>query len=313
MIFIFFKNFFKMILSPRRLPGRSWTTELILRVTREFFAKGNTDPQWFRKQVDKGLGPHPAFSKVSSNMRSIADVPCMMLSPISEGELSNVVLYLHGGGYVLGSANGHKSILAPLAIESDSLVIAPDYRLAPEHVFPAPHEDSLKVALAIIKTYSDKKIVIAGDSAGGALAIATTLELIKLGHEDRVAKLVLLSPWVDPAATGGSMSSNQKHDYLKPAFLNGSLAALMPDRDMRNPKINFTQGDYSKLPKTLVQFAGGEIFHDQINDFNQRLESQKVDVTVNCYKSQFHVFQLFSAILKDAKVAMAEIGDFIRS
>jgi acetyl esterase/lipase len=237
----------------------------------------------------------------------------MMLSSKGVDDCSVVTLYFHGGGYVLGSPAGYKSILAPLALETSGLVIAPDYRLAPENTFPAPQDDCLTLAKAVIKTYPDKKIVIAGDSAGGALAIATMLELAAQGHCDAVDKLVLLSPWVDPEASGGSIISNEENDFLVPAFLGESIGALMQGQDVSNEKVNFTQVDLSALPETLVQYGGGEIFLDQIVEFNQRAIEQGVALTEKCYSTQFHVFQLFSATLKDAKQAMAEIGQFVKS
>lgn len=311
---ILLKQLFLMIKSPKRMPGRSWATEVLVRATRDLFIVGHgRGADWLRKQIGKGVGPHPAFSKVSDNTREIAGVPCMMLSANSGDDSQIIILYLHGGGYVFGSPQGYKSILASLALETNGLVIAPDYRLAPENPFPAPHDDCLKVAQAIIKTYPDKKIIIAGDSAGGALAIATTLELAHLGQNQSISGLVLLSPWVDPTAKSGSIISNQVNDCLVPGFLGGSIEALMPDGELDNPKINFTQVDLSSLPRTLVQLGGGEIFYDQIIEFNQRSKDQGVDLTEQCYPTQFHVFQLFSATLKDAKKAMTDIGDFIKS
>lgn len=314
MIGTLFNQFFSMIKSPKRMAGRSWGTEFLVRSTRDLFLAGNAKGSvWFRKQIDKGIGPHPAFPKVSMSTRNIAGVSCMMLSAKESNDTDVVTLYLHGGGYVVGSPDGHKTILAPLALETQGLVIAPDYRLAPENPFPAPQDDCLKVAEAIIKTYPDKKIVIAGDSAGGALALATALELIAQGHTNAIDKLVLISPWVDPKASSGSIVSNEKNDFLVPAFLGESIGALMQDGDLDNQKVNFTKVDLSGLPKTLVQYGGGEIFLDQIVEFNQRALLQGVELTEKCYATQFHVFHLFSATLKDAKLAMAEIGDFVKS
>ena len=307
------KQVLSMIKSPKRMSGRSWGTEVLVRTTRDLFVAGNErGTAWLRTQISKGVGPHPAFTKISHNTREIAGVSCMLLNAKSGANSEFVILYLHGGGYVVGSPQGHKSILASLVVETNGLVVAPDYRLAPEHPFPAPQDDCLKVALAVIKTYPDKKIIIAGDSAGGALAIATSLELAWLGHNESFSSLVLLSPWVDPMAKDGSIISNQTNDFLVPDFLSGSIKVLMQGGELDNPKINFTQVDLSSLPRTLVQFGGGEIIYDQIIAFNQRLKDQGVDLTEQCYPTQFHVFQLFSATLKDAKKAMAEIGDFIK-
>ena len=263
-----------------------------------------------RAMADKGAGYHPALSKVSSNNRKIAGVPCMLVSPKSGASSDKVIVYFHGGGYVAGSPQGHKTILAQLALDTKGLVVAVDYRLAPEHPFPAPQDDCLAVALLVLKTYDDKKVTLAGDSAGGALAITTALELSKI-EVVQPEKLVLISPWVDPTASTGTIITNEKNDFLVSEFLNPSFEHLMQGQDPHNERVTFLNTSLNALPKTLVQCGKGEMFYDQIVDFCDRAKAQGVDLELQAYRSQFHVFQLFSAILKDAEDALASISKFV--
>jgi len=300
-----------MLASPLRPQGRSWMSELVVRSTRNLFEEGSQhNISWLRKQVNK-VPYNPIFSKVSISTREIAGVPCMLLSPKEGASSEHVVVYLHGGGYIAGSPLSHKSILAELAMHTKGLVIAPDYRLSPEHRFPVPQEDCLKVAKLALKTYEDKTITLAGDSAGGALAIATARALSNEPSK-QVDKLVLLSPWVEPTAQGGSFKTNAKQDYLIGHFLVESFSALVDEKDFYDESVNFVNADLSNLPSTLIQFGGSELFVDQIANFATRAGEAGIDLTVKEYPAQCHVFQLFSAISKDAKDAMAEIGDFIK-
>ncbi len=302
-----------MIGSSARMPGRSWLTEMLARATQEIFI-GNFDkglPQ-LRKVVDKSTGYHPALSKVSRHTRDIAGVPCMLVSPKAGASSDKVIVYYHGGGYIVGSPKSHATILAQLALETKGLVVAVDYRLAPEHPFPSAQDDCLAVTSLVLKTYDDKKITLAGDSAGGALAITTALKLNKSGGK-QADNLVLISPWVDPSAKDGSMVKNENNDYLSKEVLESSIDSLMQGEDLQNEQVSFLNTPLQGLPKTLVQYGKGEMFYDQITEFCERAKDQEVDIEIQSYRAQFHVFQLFSAILKDAEDALEKIGVFVNS
>ena len=306
------RSFISMLRSSKRMPGRSWGSEMLFRTLRNLFLAGQSRGLvWFRQQTAKPIS-HPAISKVVRVKQSVAGVPCTLVRPNKGGDAKVVIVYLHGGGYVVGSPSGHLSLIAPLALETDCLVIAPDYRLAPEHPFPAPQDDCLAVARAARKTYPTHKLVIAGDSAGAALAIATQLSMHQAG-EPAADGLILISPWVDPLADSGTIHSNAENDYLAKQFLDDSMQALMGDQAWNEPRINFTQVDLSGLPSTLVQYGSGEIFADQISQFCERANAQGVVLEVQKVTAQFHVFQLFSGLLKDAKAAIRSMGSFIRA
>jgi len=312
MLLRFIKTIPSMLTSSQRPQGRSWFSELAVRSTRNLFIESTQhDVAWLRKQVNK-VPYNPIFSKVSFSTRELAGVPCMLLSPKAGASSDNVVVYLHGGGYVAGSPTSHKSILAEIAIATQGLVIAPDYRLSPEHRFPIPQDDCLNVARLVLKTYGDKRVTLAGDSAGGALAIATA-QSIANDTSMKIDKLVLLSPWVEPTAVGGSIKTNEKVDYLIGSFLGESFSELVDEQDFYNERVNFANADLSNLPQTLIHYGGSELFVDQIVKFAERAEQAGVDLTLKEFAAQCHVFQLFSVISSDAKNAMTEISEFIKA
>ena len=303
-----------MLRSPSRMEGRSWATELFARTLKSLFLDAEHKPvQWLRKEMENFSAYHPAVSKAKFETQEIAGVSCTLVSPKEGAGSEKVVLYFHGGGYVVGSPQSYRPTLAEIALNSDALVVAPDYRLAPEHPFPIPQDDCLAVSKAVLRDYRDHVIVLAGDSAGGALAVSTALELNKSEDQRKADGLVLISPWVEPTTTSGTMLSNENNDFLIAPFLAKSYGALIQGGDPDNPRSNFLSADLAGLPQTLIQCGEGELFFDQIQSFSNRAESAGVRVSLQNYPAQFHVFQILSAVLKDAKHAMQEIARFIDS
>jgi len=310
-----------MLRSSNRLSERSWLGELCVRLARSLLVEAEKHPlDWLRGQLDNLNVFHPAMSKLVLEVRNVSGVACVFASP-KGADSKTIVVYLHGGAYICGSVTNYRAMITKLAVDTGCLVVAPDYRLAPEYRFPAPQDDCLDVSKAIIEDYPDHKIVLIGDSAGGALAINTALELAsEVSFEKHefcrvkpVDALVLLSPWVEPTAVGGSMDDNEGNDFLTPSFIAQGYTALMQGEDAFNSRVNFVDVDLSALPKTLVQAGEGEMFVSQIQDFCQRATTAGADLTLQNYPGQFHVFQLFSVLLSDAKHAMQEIADFVKS
>lgn len=304
-----------MLSSSSRLEGRPWMAEFICRTLRNILnAEENKSLPRLRKAIDAVAGYHPAISKVSFSAAEYAAVPCLVATPKhvvrpKDGD-TPVIVYLHGGGYVFGSPKGYRGLLAQLAVNSQAIVIAVDYRLAPEHPYPAPQEDCLNAVRAAFTQFKDHKKIIAGDSAGGALAIMASLALHK--EQSLVDGCVLISPWVDPLADQGSMHSNKENDFLTVRFLQDSFKALMNDQTATD-LVRFNNVDLSLMPTTLIQCGTGEIFFDQIQHFAERATAAGVRLTLQNTPQQFHVFQLLSPLFKDSRDAVNSIGEFINT
>jgi acetyl esterase/lipase len=296
------------------MPGRSWATEVLVRALQDLFEEASKQSNaWLRDQLDNIPMNRLALLKASFVARTVAGIPCSMVCPNTANHSTTVILYFHGGGYVVGSPDAYRPMLAELATGINALVLAPDYRLAPENPFPCPQDDCLTITRAVLRAYPEHTIVLMGDSAGGALAVSTALAL----NQDRTVRqpdaLVLLSPWVEPTAVSGTMQSNRHNDFLRESFLNRSYSALMQGKDLHNPQVNFRSADLSAMPPTLIQCGEGEILYDQIQDFAKRAKKAGVCVTVQNYPAQFHVFQTLFYLLNDAKRAMAEVQRFVQS
>jgi acetyl esterase/lipase len=224
----------------------------------------------------------------------------------------SAVLYLHGGAYCVGSPATHRSITTRLARLTGASVFAANYRLAPEHPCPAAVDDAVAAYRAMLATgFAPECIAIAGDSAGGGLALATTLRLRELG-QPLPAALVLFSPWVDlgapdrgPEPAGEVMVSLPWVNECALAYLDGKNAA--------DPLASPIHGDLRGLPPTLVQVGQDEILLQDSRRLHQALAAAGVAVALQEYPRRWHVFQANAGVLADADRALASAAAFIRS
>jgi len=223
-----------------------------------------------------------------------------------------VLLYLHGGGYCVGSLDSHRPITAHLAQASGLPLYAADYRLAPEHPYPAALNDAVAVYRALLDA-GHTRILLAGDSAGGGLALATALSLRDAGLPAPVA-LLLISPWADLGCSGSTMQTHARLDpMLSRAILQRwgrEYAGRMPvDHPLCSPLL----GDLRRLPPVLIQAGSDEVLLDDSLRLEQRLQAAKVAVTLQVYPRLWHDFQLYAGLLADADTAIARMADYARA
>jgi acetyl esterase/lipase len=205
------------------------------------------------------------------------------------GAGETVLLYLHGGGYVLGSAQSYRATSSGLAVGTGVRVLVPDYRLAPEHPYPAALEDALAAWRWLRSTgVEPSRVVVAGDSAGGGLALALMGALVEAG-EAPPAGAVLLSPWVDLACEAASHVDNAPYDMLtREALLEWSrfyAGAL----ELADPRISPLHASLRGLPPLYVQVGGVELFRDAVCQFAERARAAGVPVTLDLYEDMPHV------------------------
>jgi len=226
----------------------------------------------------------------------------------------NVILYLHGGGYVQGSTNLQKDLVARISRASKSRVLMIDYRLAPENPYPAALEDSVTAYKWLIDNegINPKNIVISGDSAGGGLTAATLLKLRGL-EITLPAAAVLLSPWTDLDMTGDSIRIKRRIDPIVDAsglFFAADL--YIGDEDPKNPYISPLYGDLSGLPPLLIQVGSAEAILDDSTRFAEKAKSAGVEVILDVWEDMVHVFQVFAAWAPEIEQAIEKIGEFIQ-
>ncbi|MCQ4119803.1 alpha/beta hydrolase fold domain-containing protein [Rhodococcus tibetensis] len=226
-------------------------------------------------------------------------------------ERRTAVLYLHGGAYTIGSPATHRSLAAHLARESASVVYTLDYRLAPEHPFPAGLEDAVAAYLELNTEhgYETGQLAIAGDSAGGGLAAATARRLIDR-HGVTPAALGLISPWVDP---GRRDMIRDRDLVVNTAWSLDAAAKYLGSGDKFDPGYAPLQGNLKGLPPTVVHVGLDEVLYPQILEFVDKLEKSGVDVTLTEYARLWHVAHLQASLVREAADAVAELGAYVKS
>jgi acetyl esterase/lipase len=233
-----------------------------------------------------------------------------MAMPRSQAE--QVILFLHGGGYVSGSPASHGALIAYLAHHAEARVFALDYRLAPEHPFPAAVEDAWEAYWWLLcQGIAPAQIVVAGDSAGGGLTVALLLALREAGMPLPAAG-VCLSPWMDLALTGASLWTQPAADYLNFEVLRASARMYLAGHDARDPLASPLYADLRGLPPLLLQVGSAELLLDDSRRFARRAQAAGADVELELWPGMVHVWHFTYRIEPMARRAVQSAGRFIR-
>lgn len=257
--------------------------------------------------------------KMSKYAKLPADIQCQ---PINVEGISaewinapdadlGVILYLHGGAYALGSINIHREFIARLAQATKMRCLAINYRLAPEHPFPAALEDATAAYHWLLTQGVDpSQIIIAGDSAGGGLALVTMVTLRDAG-EQLPAGAVCISPWTDLSLTGASIEQKSKLDpILNPTSLDMYAKYYAGEYELTSPLISPLYADLQELPPLLIQVGADEILVDDAIRLAEKARDARVDVTLEIWDEMFHIFQLIP-FLPETKKAIGSIAEFV--
>ena len=218
----------------------------------------------------------------------------------------HVILWLHGGGFTMGSSRSHKGLASQVAASAKIAAIVPDYRLAPENRHPAALEDCVRSYQAILgEGVPAERIILAGDSAGGGLAVATALKLKDLGLA-MPAGMMLLSPWVDLANHGWSHTSKASRDpFLTTNGLNTRAVQYLGEG-----KLSLLKADLRGLPPTFIQTGEAEILMSDSTSLAERLGAAGVPVSLEIWPDMFHVFQARYPMLGQARNAIQRLGQW---
>ncbi len=225
---------------------------------------------------------------------------------------AGTILYLHGGGYFACSARTHRPITAAYALRGFR-VFAPDYRLAPEHPFPAAVDDALACYRAMRALVPAGGLAIGGDSAGGGLALATLLgaKAAGLAMPDCA---VLFSPWTDLAGTGASVITNARRDSMLYApKLTEAGATYLGGADPRSPLASPLYADLTGLPPLLIQVGAPEILLDDSTRLATAARAAGVSVDISIWPNLPHVWQMMPSLLPEARQAMDGAAEFIKA
>jgi acetyl esterase/lipase len=239
-------------------------------------------------------------------------IPCEWIE-LEGAEPDRAILYLHGGGYTMGSIATHRALVARLSGASGMRALAVDYRLAPEHPFPAAVEDATAAYRWLVASgVSPERIAIGGDSAGGGLCLATLIAL-RDGGDPLPAAGFALSPWVDLEGTGDSARTKSAVDPMVDRESLARMGRLYLDgADPRTPLAAPLYAELAGLPRMLVQVGTAEVLLDDATRIVERARSAGVEIELDPWEDLIHVFQAFAPFVPEAQQAIDRVGAFLR-
>ncbi len=261
----------------------------------------------------------PEPTGVDEQRIELGGVPTHLTSPATSAATpGRVILYFHGGAFLIGAPDIYRYQSAKLAATAETSVYNVDYRLAPEHPFPAAPEDALAAYLGLLDSGVDaSNIVVAGDSAGGNLALGLAMQL-RDQSQPQPAGIVAISPWVDLTCSGESMvtNANERHLAQREGLL-GAAGVYLAGADPNLPLASPLAGELAGLPPTLIQTGSLETLLDDSLELEQRMNAAGSPARLTIYSGMVHEWHLLSALLEPqeqlagAERAFVEIATFV--
>lgn len=271
----------------------------------------NTPLSDIRAGIDRFARLFPVDEDVKTEILTLGGVPAEHVCAGNGAGNGPDVLYLHGGGYVIGSPRSHRHVAARLAQLLNGNVFSLDYRLAPEAPYPAAIEDAI-AAWTALSARVGRPVAVAGDSAGGGLACALTMALLETG-ETPPPCLALFSPWISLTTSASSFTRLARLDPMISAATAAFFANLYAPQDRHeDPMASPLFGDVAGFPPTLIQAGGREVFLDDIQAFANKLQMSRRPLELSVYPEMFHVWHLYWPRLAEGRAALAEAAQFVR-
>jgi len=286
--------------------ARSVGGELLARIARHWESFAEVSPGDLQELRIAFEGLHGQFEpppNISVRSVNAGGVPGLLVTPSSEEPAT--ILYLHGGGHVAGSAFGYRPLAGALAEQAGTGVVVPDYRLAPEHPFPASVEDAVR-AYRWMLGRGATRIIVAGDSSGCGLALSLLLSLKQQGLPAPGA-VILFCPWVDLA-----MVSRDRIPHELDDFRRASVGLYLAGHPADDPLVSPLTADLTGLPPMLVQAATGDPLLDEARELTDHAQDCGVDARFELFPVDTHDFHIFWSFLPEAAQALQQAGRFAR-
>ncbi|WP_020389496.1 alpha/beta hydrolase fold domain-containing protein [Kribbella catacumbae] len=265
----------------------------------------------YREAFEVMNAPFPTPAGVTARPVNAAGVPCLVYG--TEPGRTPTVVYAHGGGNLAGSAYGSRPLAGILAVACDAAVLVPDFRLAPEHRYPAAVED-VEIAFRWLSAkLAPKDITLIGDSSGAGL-VMSLLHRLRVNGEPMPGRVVLLSPWVDPQcrfldreteASPQARAVRDSVDMCVPTYLGQT-----PRND---PAVNALEADLTGYPAMLIQVGTGDFVVHEARELATAAQAAGVPADLELYPVNTHVFQLFWSFLPEAAKAIERVGQWVNS
>lgn len=292
-----------------RFPVLALNTLLRMSVKPELAVEGG-QLQRSRRSMERWGTWIPPLAGVKVSKQILGGVACEVHLPVNAPS-NQVILYIHGGGFAVGSPASHRNLVSRLAQMARLKAISMNYRKAPEHPFPAALTDTLKLyQYCLDQGIRPANIVFCGDSAGGNLVLTTLLKIKEQGLPMPAAACAI-SPWCDLTMQGASIKENAARDLiLTPKLLQQFAQLYVPAEHRAQPLISPVYGDLKGLPPLLIQVGSNEILLDDARTMTERARQAQVPVELEVWEDMQHVWHFTAFLLKDGRRALGHIAGF---
>lgn len=297
----------------RMRAGWSFGFELMARTLRRTGKAIDKLPALAQRQAWENvarLQPNRLAKEVRVESVDAGGVPARWIVPNGVTADAPVLVYLHGGGYRYGSYASHGELVCRIAKEAGARALFVEYRLSPEHRFPAAFDDALTATRWVLGTTSPSRVVVGGDSTGGALTI-TVLAALRDAGATLPAGGLCICPYTDPSETGGSLRTNAAFDWA-PEDSAELFSTYVDEHQMRDPRFSPIDAKLAGLPPLLVQTGSAEVLYDQVVAFVEKAKEAGVDVRLSVGADMIHLWHTMAAMFSESKLAISECASFIR-
>lgn len=287
---------------------------LLLRTAvKPVLTSGRFDPARSGEWLDRFMGGRKTTPGIEWSFVDNGAVKGEWHRPERPASTRSSILYIHGGGYFMGSARAYRSLTSRLAKLANAPVFSLDYRLAPEHPFPAAVEDAIAAYYWLLDQKVDPRgLVVAGDSAGAGLCLAL-IHALKKEQAALPARLMVFSPWTDLAATGTSLHENSHGCALfNAATVEKAAAYYLRGGDALSPLASPLYGDLKGFPPLHIYVSDSEAIRDDSLRLAEKAEAAGVQVTLNIWHRQVHAWPAFYPLLPEAELCLEDIADQAR-
>ena len=300
---VIFRRFRKL----KKYPNWSLKTEIIWATSRYTLLSSNEHGLPWLKKLSQKLTPKLKGGKKSTiESTNINGVHCLKISPKENKNLDTAIVYFHGGGYVLGSPEATLEFTSTLSLTANTTIFIPDYPKAPEQTYPEAHISAEQITNHLVNTY--KNLVLMGDSAGAALVLSTYGNLGP-SAKGRIKAIVLVSPWIEPLATSGSINYNAGNDIGDRTFVTNCYRLYLGGK-IENPRYPMTieHSTLSDLPPTFISIGSAEILFSQTEELKRRLLNISTKMEFKLYQNMFHTFWNHPKSIPEASTLIADIS-----
>lgn len=288
----------------------SLRARLFQRIIPKVMPTADLSPEQQRAKLSRALGlPNRRVEVVDLQL---GGVPVLRVTPKGPPRRRHL-LHVHGGGFVVGTTRGFAGYLSELALRADATITSVDYRLAPEHPFPAAIDDCLAVYRALIDEVAPESLAVVGESAGGNAVLAMVVRARDEGWA-LPSGAVLVSPWLDLTFSGDSMSRNQHTELmLDPVLFTSWRDHYVAGQDPADPRISPLFADLSGLPPLHVQATTAEVLEDDARRLVEKAQAVGVDAELIVHDELWHIFQTQVPFVPEARRALDQMVTFLRT